>query len=321
MEQVSGAGKAEAIATDLPQSAFWDTDIPPDWSTEFKPGEYEKLAAWYANGHGFGDLHFDPFVPFAKKLRPDTLKRYRLFLDAVGRGYGLDDRVRAIIPLALHYYFVERYPLGIRYALNGMRRMGISKAEISDIFALAWLHTGPPVINELAADFGDYMDMWAPDWDPDDRSPGFEWGDGWNVDPAAFECGIDFSVPHGNELLPGELALIEDWHQRVEGDVPPYVKFSAKYYPLQLLTFRARYEQTVRGHLPKQFIALARLQLAALWHQPMAARRALHMARHFAVPRDQAIHALGHAMLYGADIGMDPTFEAIDDILDDWPAK
>jgi hypothetical protein len=321
MGQVSGAGGGgRVIATDEPMSSFWESDASPDWSVDFGPGEYERLAAWYARGHGFGDLRFDPFVPFMHKLRPDALKRYRLYNDSAGRGYGLKEHTRAIIPLALHYYVVERYPLGIHYALNGLRRMGISKAEVSDIFALAWFHTGPPVINTLADGFDEYMDQWAPDWDPGDRSPGFAWDDSWDVDPEAFACGIDFSVPHGNQLLPGELEAIEDWHRRVEGDVPAYVRYLARYYPLQLLTYRARYEQTVRGHLPKQYIALARLQLAALWHQPRAAWRALHMARYFGVPRDQVIHAFVHAMLYSSDIGIDSTLEIVDDILDAWPA-
>jgi hypothetical protein len=35
----------------------------------------------------------------------------------------------------------------------------------------------------------------APDRDPEDRSPGFEWDKGWDIDPEAFACGIDFSVP------------------------------------------------------------------------------------------------------------------------------
>jgi hypothetical protein len=53
----------------------------------------------------------------------------------------------------------------------------------------------------------------------------------------------------------------------------------------------------------------------------MAAERALHMARYFGVPRDQVTHALGHAMLYSADIGIDSTYEVADRLFDDWPAS
>jgi hypothetical protein len=190
MDKASGAaGTGKEIATDQPMTSYWETDAPPDWSIDFKEGEYERLEAWYSKGHGFGDMRFDPFVPFMDKLRPDTLKRYRLYNDTVGRGYGLREPTRAIIPLALHYYIIERYSLGIHYGLNALRRMGMSKAEVSDIFALAWLNTGPPVINTLAEGFDEYMDLWAPDWDPEDRAPGFAWDNGWDIDPEAFACG------------------------------------------------------------------------------------------------------------------------------------
>ena len=320
-QESSAAGAGKEVATDQSLTSYWETAAPPDWSVDFKEGEWEKLEAWYSKGHGLGDMRFDPFAPLMHKLRPDSLKRYRLYLDSVGRGYGLNEPMRAIMPLALHYYIIERYPLGFQYALNGLRRMGISKAEVSDIFALAWLHSGPPALNTLAEVVDEYMDLWAPEWDPDDRAPGFTWNEGWGADPKAFECGIDFSVPHANKLLPGELELIEEWHRTVEGEVPAYVQYTAEYYPLQLLAYRARYEQTMRGNLPKQYIALARLVLAAVWHEPKAARRALHMARHFGVPRDHAIQTLGLAHLYGGDIGIDSTYEIVREILDDWPAS
>ena len=320
MDHATGPDSGKKIASDQSMADYWDTDAPPDWSVGFKEGEWDKLLAWYSTGHGFDDMRFDSFIPLMYKLRPDTLKRYRLVLDSVCRGYGLKEPMRAVMPLLLHHYAIMRYQTGIRYELNGTRRMGISKAEVSDIFALAWLHASNPVINEFAEAHDEYMYMWTPDWAPEDNAPGFQWDTGWAVDNKAFECGIDFSVPHENELQPGELEQIEEWHRRVEGDVPAYVGHAAKYYPLQLLSYRARFETTVSGHLPKQYIALARLVLAAMWHQPKPARRALHMARYFGVTQDQAVQALAFAQVHGSDIGLDATFEVVDDILDDWPA-
>ncbi len=307
------------IASDQSMGKYWETTAPPDWSVEFKEGEWEKLEAWYSKGHGFGSMKLDRFAPMMYKLRPDTVKRYRLYLDSVGRGYPLRQPTRAIVPLAMHYYIVERYAEGIEYAITGTRRMGMSKQQVGDIFALAWFHTGPPVINTLARFMDDYMDLWGPDWEGGDKSPGFQWDPGWAPDPEAFACGIDFSVPRGNELRPGELEMIEEWHRRVEGDVPAYVRHAAKHYPLQLLSYRARYETTVRGSLPKQYIALARLMLAAAWQQTKVVRRAMHMARHFGVARDQVVQVLALDALFLSDIGIDSTYEAVHDILEDWP--
>ena len=99
-------------------------------------------------------------------------------------------------------------------------------------------------------------------------------------------------------------------------DVSPYVRHAAKHYPLQLLSYRARFETAVSGQLSKQCIALARLVLAALWHPPKSVRRALRMARYFGVTQGRAAQALAFAQVRGSDIGLDATFEAVEDILD-----
>ena len=101
-------------------------------------------------------------------------------------------------------------------------------------------------------------------WDPErDDGPGIPWPDGWTVDPDAFRCGIDFSnATDTNEISDGDLAMIEDWHRRVQGDVPAYVGFLAAHYPLALKAFRARYETSMDGSLPKQYIALCQIQLS-----------------------------------------------------------
>jgi hypothetical protein len=112
--------------------------------------------------------------------------------------------------------------------------------------------------------------------------------------------------------------MIEDWHRRVEGGVPAYLRHAAKFYPPQLLSCRARFETTVCGELPKRYIALARLVLATASRQPEAARRALHMTRSFGVLRDQAVQGLALAQLYGSDIGLEPVLLALEDILDEW---
>ena len=101
MDQATGADSGKKIASDQSMADYWETDAPPDWSVGFKEGEWEKLLAWYSTGHGFDDMRFDSFIPLMYKLRPDTLKRYRLVLDSVCRGYGLKEPMRAIMQHAL----------------------------------------------------------------------------------------------------------------------------------------------------------------------------------------------------------------------------
>jgi hypothetical protein len=305
------------VSKNRPMTGSPDKNIRLDWSVEFTSDEWEKLAAKYSNGHGLGDMRFVPFIPMFYKLRPDALKRYKLYGATVEHGVGLSRPMNTIIPLAMHHYILDRYPLGYHYTLVATRRMGISKAEISDIFALAFFHGGAPPANALAEAVDHEIGLWAPDWEPNAQAPGFPWPEGWEVDAEAFACGIDFIKPHDNDLSPSDLDLIEDWHRKVEGDVPAFVRFAAKNNPLQLLAFRARFEQTMQGHLPKQYIALARLELAGFRRDSNMLRRAIHMARHFSVPRDQVVQALGHLQMHG-DIGMDTTMETAAAILEEW---
>jgi hypothetical protein len=112
-----------------------------------------------------------------------------------------------------------------------------------------------------------------------------------------------------------------DWHGRVEGSVPSYVPFLARHYPLALKAFRHRMEATLSGgSLPRQYIALAWVHLAASWWRPEALQRAIHMARVFGVTKDQVIHVIGLTQVYQGHVGMDAVVEAVGDALDRWDA-
>jgi alkylhydroperoxidase/carboxymuconolactone decarboxylase family protein YurZ len=104
----------------------------------------------------------------------------------------------------------------------------------------------------------------------------------------------------------------------VQGEVPAYVPFLATHYPLALKAFRARYETSMDGALPKQFIALCQLHLAACWRQPDAVRRTLHMSKHFGVTKNQAVQILTLAMLYLGDVAIDAALADVTDIIDAW---
>jgi hypothetical protein len=191
----------------------------------------------------------------------------------------------------------------------------MKKVEAADTMALAWLHGGPFGMNIAASMAYQFMK----DWEPEDDGPGFSWPAGWNVDPQAFSSGVDFSDGgETNEISRADLQRIEDWHRRVEGEVPGYVPFLAENYPLALRVFRARFETTTQRSLPKQFIALCWLQLAALWQQPDALRRAMHMSKVFGVEKDQVRHILGLNHVYMGHIGMSRSVEDAARLLEAW---
>ena len=56
------------------------------------------------------------------------------------------------------------------------------------------------------------------------------------------------------ELTPQDLKNIEDWYERTIGWQPPRVRFLAKYEPVTLKSWRAKWEGVFRGALPKQMM-------------------------------------------------------------------
>lgn len=283
-----------------------------DWRREMAPAEWDRIAANYRELLGeTGYGHFE-FVPFMAQLQPEALMRYRLWVDVVTNGVGFANGLPNPPYISLiigHFYTVLRYPAGIYGDLAVARTGGATKTEVADIIKLAWLHSGPFGVNTVAQVARDFF----ADWTSDAGSSGMTWPANWIVQPDAFECGVDFESPAGSNDLPaGEISKIEEWHERVEGEVPAHVRFLAKEFPLALRAYRARVETSTRGTLPPQMIALCRLHLAASWGQSDAGRRALHMCRHFQVEREHVIQVLTLSQLYLGDTGMDAAIAGVE---------
>lgn len=290
-----------------------------DWSTEYSDEEWAGLTATYDKLLGEGELDaMFKFIPFMHDIRPDTLKRYRLDVDVVTQGVGLEDGMQnppVCSMVAGHFYTTLPYTHGVAADLFVAKRYGGRKQEVADILGLAWLHAGMNGMNATSR----ISDPLMKEWDPADDGPGLEWPEGWTVEPEAFRCGIDFSeVGERNEITPEELDLLRGWHLRVQGEVPLYVDFFARHYPLALKAFRARYETSTDGTLPKQFIALCFAQLAAHWKDSSALRRSLHMARHFGVKKEHAVQILAYSQIYLGDLGMDAALRDLGNLFDEW---
>jgi hypothetical protein len=289
-----------------------------DWSTQLTQSEWESIKGQYDALLGPGEVEeLFRFVPFMHAVRPDALKRYRLWVNAVTQGIGLDDSMPNPPVASLvsgHFYATLPYPQGVAGDLFVAKHVGGTKQEVSDILAMAFLHAGPFGMNTTAAAVDEHMRTWD-----DSGAQGLTWPEGWSVDPEAFRCGIDFEQAGDvNEISPDDLAKLEEWHLMVQGEVPAYVGFLAKHYPLALKAFRARYETSMTGTLPQEFVALCQVHLAACRVRPDALRRALHMARHFGVAKDHVVQILNLSMLYLGDIGMDAAIQGVDEILDAW---
>jgi alkylhydroperoxidase/carboxymuconolactone decarboxylase family protein YurZ len=294
------------------EAAAWGTSVTPDEWAAIREG-YDRLM-----GPGRLDDIFQ-FVPFMYRIRPDALKRYRLFVDTVTQGRGLEDGMPNPPVASLvsgHFYVTLPYPDGVLGDLFVASRINGTKQEVADILALSFLHSGPFGMNVIAHECQADLDRWV----EGDNATGITWPEGWNIDASAFQCGIDFeAVVDDTDLSGREYDLIEAWHLKVQGEVPAYVTFLGAHFPRALRAFRARYETSTGGQLPRQFIALCHVHLSACWGQTGSLRRSLRMARHFGVSKDHAVQIMALAMLYLGDVAMDSAVTDANEILADWP--
>jgi alkylhydroperoxidase/carboxymuconolactone decarboxylase family protein YurZ len=289
------------------------------WSTELTPSDWLGIREGYDRLLGPGRLDdLFRFVPFMHQIRPDALKRYRLFVDTVTQGGGLSDGMPNPPVASLvsgHFYVTLPYPDGVLGDLFVAAQVNGRKQEVADILALSFLHSGPFGMNVIAQACDDEFHAWQERED----ATGINWPEGWVVDPDAFRCGIEFESGDGDGELPEhEYRLIESWHREVQGEVPAYVAFLGAHFPRALRAFRARYETSVSGTLPKQFIALCHLHLSAAWGQAGSVRRCLRMARHFGVKKDHAVQVIALAMLYLGDVAADSALDDVNEILANW---
>jgi hypothetical protein len=288
-----------------------------DWSTDFTDEQWRELTAYYSLGSG--TLELFQFAPLMHDLRPDTFKRYRLWVDAVTGGHGLPNGIPGspyIQLIMCPFYCMLGYERGLLTEIKLARQLGVRKAHIADILAIAWIHAGPFGMNHAGSALNDFMADWHQELDVAD----VVWPKGWSVDASAFSSGVDFaSPPPGAGVTASELDLIAAWHERIEGEVPPYVGFLSKYHPLALRVFRARYENAMQSrHLPTQLVALTQVHLAASFNQPAALRRALRMAHQFGTARDHVVQIVTLAQLYRGSLGMDSSFETAAAALGTW---
>lgn len=256
-----------------------------DWAIDFEPAEWDELTRYYQRGTGQDTWDGLRFIPMMYRLRPSALKRYRLAIDAGRQRQGdLPEAARALSSLFDHVLL--GYGQGILYDLRGARRRGACKEDVGHLMSIAWMYGGNEGVHAAADCAGAELD----NWDASTDGPPLSWPAGWGSDQAVWSCGIDWSATaERSAVAPDEIEMIAAWHQRVEGAVPDFVPFLARFNPMGLLTYRARYEAAMHGPLPPQYVSLLLLSVAS---RQTVVERALRMAKSFGVDRRHVLWTL-----------------------------
>jgi hypothetical protein len=288
-----------------------------DWGTAFAPGEWEELGSYYRRGTGQETMDGIGFLPMMHGLRPSALKRYRLAIDAGRQRLGdLPDAARALSSLFDHVLL--GYHKGILYDLRGSRQRGARRSDVGHLLSIAWMYGGNQGVHAAADAAGEELRRWSAET-AETAEPPLSWPLGWSNEEEAWSCGIDWSTQstRGASLSAQDVDRIVAWHERVEGAVPAFVPFLARHHPLGLLTYRARYEATMHGRLPKQFVSLLLISLAT---RQEALVRSLRMAKVFGVGRDHVLWMLTRPRVLAVGLGTrsDIDLDQVAAVIDSW---
>jgi hypothetical protein len=220
---------------------------------------------------------------------PETVKRYRRYSDTATPDNYESNR-RLFVFGFLPFYALIGYDVGVRYLLRTRQNLGMTKEQIFEGIAIAFLVMGPAGSETVARALEDYE--WIEPGQP------AQFPDGWAADPAAFASGLDFENP---DLTPEEANSLRQWYLDVLGEIPPYVSFLIEHRPRMIKAYRSRFETCVRV-LPKQFVPTTLLHYNVTRGLGHGIRENLLLARAFGVSKHIALSAIGSASLNGVDL-------------------
>lgn len=271
------------------------------------PKEREQLVKWYSDLHGEGNLDLSAFLQFWLKHDDEVFKQYRRAIQACFVGSEMSEAVSFL--LFLPSYVAEGYEPGVLYEVIGCRRTGMTRRQILDAVALAFLHSGPMGMNRIARGADDYFSKWT----QDEKPVADLWPKGWTPDGGAFKSGLDFAKPG---MTPAEIESLERWHLENQGEIPPYVTYFAKWNPESLKAWRSRYERCVNT-LPKQSIPLVMFHTAAMKRDAGAMRRYAFQARRYGVRRSDMNVLVTFLFTVGYDM-TDTVIDTLQPLIDRW---
>jgi hypothetical protein len=260
--------------------------------------EIDTFRAIYAESHGEALPAYDFWLEWS----PDVLKRHRMQAYAGGHGSGW-------FPLIyLHYYAVIGFEDGIAYELSNAIHGGVTRGQVLEALATAFIHSGPFGMRYVAAASKGLLET-APD---EGFRPGL-FPDGWEPDRDAFKSGLDFSTV---ELSAAERRSLLEWYERTLGEVPRYVRFLLDANPRLLKAHRGRFENAVGTALPKQMMPLLLLHLNVSRGFGDGVREAVQLARAFKVGRERTLWTIGWGMLNGGTAAVSMVDRVAGDVLE-----
>ena len=273
----------------------------PDATTQGEINEFRRISS-----KQFG-MQQDSFE-FWLEHRPDVLKRYRKWADALRiRLSGEDPNIWTVNTIGVSiFYAMTGFERGLEYTFHILAQTH-TKDQFLDTLALIFRYVGPRGMATAARAARDQV--WTEPVRP------IVWPDGWAPDPDAFTSGADFRTRVASAE---DIRRIVAWYERWTGEVPSYVLFLAKRRPDLLKAYRDRYEHTLRV-LPKQTEPYVLIQTSVQRGSRDGLRDGVLLAKGFGVSRQQVLEAISWGSFCVGEDALGMAEQVAGPILDDWP--
>jgi hypothetical protein len=242
---------------------------------------------------------------FWLQFRPDVLKRQRARARLTSGESEFDFRLPHVLAY-VHLYAILGFEEGILYEIKLSQAGGATKAELLDIFAIAYLHSGPRGMSAVESSSTDYLRTFA------DPEPSPKYPEHWSFDPNAYDSGMDYAVP---EATTEDMERLESWYLATLGEVPPYAKFLMAHRPTLLKAYRNRYEHAIRDALPKQMMPYVMLNYNVVRGNPHGIRSNVLLGRAMGMTQKELLDSICWGMSYGGPGAIDVVNDAVGDLL------
>ena len=237
---------------------------------------------------------------------PEFAKLHRWGSDLFGRPEPANITVLAC--QNLHSYMMYGWETGIHNSFKTLSRNGMSVDQIMELAMFNQLYAGMRGLGHVFRAVGEDLPMYRkPANVPAPFPPG------WDVDPDAFKCGLDFTT---REMTDADLANLSRWYEETIGFLPESIRFGLKYHPEFVKVNRGKWEVAIRT-LPKQIVPYIMLRHHTITGSEDGLREATLLALAWGITPELISRAItATAMFYTGFEGMYAPAGVVDEILE-----
>jgi|GEM_PF-6554279 hypothetical protein len=239
---------------------------------------------------------------------PDFAKLHRWGSDFFGRPSHVN--IILLSSQNIHSYMMLGWETGILNEFITLRRNGMAKEQVMELVMFSQLYAGMRGLGHVFRAVGETLPAYGPPVEPLAPFP-----EGWDVDPAAFRCGLDLST---REMTAEDRTKLTEWYEQTIGFLPKSITFGLKYHPEFVKVNRAKWEVAIKT-LPKQLAPYLMLRHHTITGSVEGLREAALLGKAWGMTRELVVKGItGSAMFFTGFEGLYTAYEAVDDLLDNW---